>query len=292
MLKKLLFVTALSSLLVGQAFTCTIDGKEGLLPENNEWIPANTKSITNIDEAQFNEVIDSVEAVYAPIVSAMGGKLNVERNWDDGTVNAYASRSGGKWNVAMFGGLARHTAITPDGFALVVCHEVGHHIGGAPKKASFFSTWASNEGQADYFATLKCLRRVFRNDNNTEIVSKMNIPQAVVQACSEQFNNLEDQVLCQRGSMAGHSTASLFQALRNQTDAPKFDTPDSKIVSKTDDAHPATQCRLDTYFAGATCDLLDSQDVDQKDEEAGTCYRANGDKVGVRPLCWFKPKNS
>jgi len=291
MLKKLLVVSALSSLVLGQAFACTIDGQEGILPENNLWISANTKSVTNLDEAKFNEVIDSVEAVYAPIISSMGGKLNVERNWDDGTVNAYAHRRGGKWNVAMFGGLARHATITPDGFALVVCHEVGHHIGGAPKKASWMSSWASNEGQADYFSTLKCLRKVFKNDNNKEIVANLNVPKAVTNTCEAQFNNAEDQAICARGAMAGFSTASLFQALRNQTEAPKFDTPDSKVVSKTDDAHPATQCRLDTYFAGAACDLLDSQDVDQKDEEAGTCYRKNGDTTGVRPLCWFAPRS-
>ena len=84
----------------------------------------------------FNAVIDSVETIYAPIVAEYGGRLKVERKWDDGTANAYAQRSGSTYKVSMFGGLARHETITPDGFALVVCHEIGHHIGGAPKKAS------------------------------------------------------------------------------------------------------------------------------------------------------------
>jgi Zn-dependent protease with chaperone function len=54
----------------------------------------------------------------------------------------------------MFGGLARDPLVTKDGFSAVICHEIGHHIAGAPRKG--FS-WASNEGQADYFATTKCL---------------------------------------------------------------------------------------------------------------------------------------
>ncbi len=292
MFKKIMLTTAISSILAVPAFTCTIDGKEGLLPENNEWISTDAKSMvnSNLDEVKFNEVIDSVLAVYDPIVSSMGGKLKVERNWEDGTVNAYASRRGGTWNVAMFGGLARHQAITPDGFALVVCHELGHHIGGAPKKKSWMSSWASNEGQSDYFATLKCLRKTFRNDNNIEIMAKVQVPAAVVSTCATQFNNADDQALCQRGAMAGMSTARLFQELRKQPESPKFTTPDSKVVSKTDDAHPGTQCRLDTYFAGAICAELDADDVHQSNEDEGVCYRANGDKTGVRPLCWFAAK--
>ena len=34
----------------------------------------------------------------------------------------------------MFGGLAGHETITTDAFALVACHELGHHIGGAQRK--------------------------------------------------------------------------------------------------------------------------------------------------------------
>tara|TARA_Y100000768_G_scaffold250488_1_gene190271 strand:- start:4770 stop:5618 length:849 start_codon:yes stop_codon:yes gene_type:complete len=276
------------------AMACTVDGSEGFLPENNEWISTTSKSKNmTMDEATFNAVIDKVEAIYEPIISSMGATLNIQRNWEDGTVNAYASRSGDTWNVAMFGGLARHATITPDGFALVVCHEVGHHIGGAPKKASWFGNrWASNEGQADYFATLKCLRKAFRSENNAAIVAELNVPQEVKDSCSAQFSDADEQLICQRGAMAGMSTAKLFQDLRRQTTAPEFATPDSNVVSKTNDAHPDTQCRLDTYYQGALCSLSDALDVDQEDESVGVCYRASGDTEGVRPLCWFKPANS
>ena len=290
MLKKLYLLTALS-LTANTAFPCTQDGSEGIVPENDMWISTTDKGISTIDEAEFNAVIDKVVAIYEPIISQMGGKLNVERNWNDGTVNAYASRRGGTWNVAMFGGLARHNTITSDGFALVVCHELGHHIGGAPKKASFWSTWASNEGQADYFSTAKCLRRVFRAEaNSAQVVAEMNVPKVVIDTCSEQFTSQEDQLICQRGAMAGLSTAKLFQALRNQTTAPDFTTPDANVVSRTNDNHPATQCRLDTYYSGALCSVDELVDVDQADEAVGVCYASAGDTVGLRPKCWFSAK--
>ncbi|MDP7321663.1 MAG: hypothetical protein QF441_13710 [Bacteriovoracaceae bacterium] len=290
MIRKIMATGVMIASVTG--FACTIDGKQGLLPENDMWISTTAKMSNNMTEERFNAVIDKVVKVYEPIISSMGANLKVSRKWEDGTVNAYASRSGSTWNVAMFGGLARHKAITEDGFALVVCHEIGHHIGGAPKKSTWFgTTWATNEGQADYFATLKCLRKAFRNENNAAIVKAMDVPAEVVNKCAEQFSEEADQLLCQRGSMAGLSTAKLFQDLRSSSKEPSFSTPDTKVVSRTDHNHPAYQCRLDTYFAGATCEINDSIDVDNEDEAVGVCYRDSGDTEGVRPLCWFKPEN-
>ncbi|MCT4640746.1 MAG: hypothetical protein N4A33_00510 [Bacteriovoracaceae bacterium] len=294
-MKKLISTIAMSILIAANSFACNDLGTEGFLPNNSLKIPADAKSMmdANLDEKEFNAVIDKVIKIYEPIISTMGGELVVERKWEDGTVNAYAQQIGSTWKVSMFGGLARHEAITSDGFALVVCHEIGHHIGGAPKKKSWWSSsWASNEGQADYFATLKCLRRTFRSEDNAAIMAKVNVPKTVVDTCAEQFSSQEDRLICQRGSMAGMSTAKLFQALRSQTTPPDFNTPDANVVTTTNDKHPATQCRLDTYYTGALCQIDELTDVDQKEEATGTCYRATGDTVGVRPLCWFTPKKS
>ena len=60
-------------------------------------------------------------------------------------------------------------------------------------------------------------------------------------------------------------------------------------MSKTDHNHPASQCRLDTYFAGALCNADHYQDVDDSDAEIGTCVRSEEMVLGVRPLCWYKP---
>jgi hypothetical protein len=272
------------------SIACTIDGQEGFVPENNLKISAFTKRVGGITEDQFNSVIDKYEALYSPIVKSFGGDLLIERKWTDATVNAYAQQLGTTWKVSMFGGLARHETITEDGFALVVCHELGHHIGGAPRKVSPWSSpWASNEGQSDYFATLKCLRRGWERDNNEEIVRAMNVPETLQKACSAQHIWNQDYYTCIRGGMAGLSVAKLFQALRNSTVEPKFDTPDAKVVTKTDDNHPATQCRLDTYFQGSLCGISFHEDVSSSSEVNGTCHGTTGHSKGLRPLCWFKP---
>lgn len=271
-------------------FACDEDGKTGFLPENDLKIGVFDKSRNNMTEARFNEIIDRVDAVYAPVVKAAGGKLKWSRDWKNATVNASAQRTfWGTWKVNMYGGLARHPLTTDDGFALVVCHELGHHLGGAPQVGGFLMKWASNEGQSDYFATLKCFRRVFGNDDNQAIVAKMDVPQTVQTKCEEKFTLADDVALCVRSAMGGKSLAALLGSLNGSSNV-NFDTPDTSSVRKTNNAHPAAQCRLDTYFQGALCDKRVSEDVSNKDPAAGTCTREEGYEEGVRPLCWYAPE--
>ena len=289
-MKCMMHTLCLSAVLAAlPVFACTIDGVEGFVPENDLKISVNAKRFGGISEEKFNGIISQIEEIYSPLVAQEGGNLKVVRLWKDETVNAYAQQSGKEWKVSMFGGLARHDTITEDGFALVVCHEIGHHIGGAPRKISPYSSpWASNEGQADYFSTLKCLRRAWMNDNNEEIISKMEIPAALDAACSKQWLWNQDRALCIRNGMAGDSVARLFAALRKQEPA-KFETPDAAVVKKTNDNHPAFQCRLDTYLQGSLCEVSFNENVDAKSEVTGTCHGTLGHNIGKRPVCWFKP---
>lgn len=288
---KVWHLLALVTLLITAAplFACDEQGKTGIVEENSLYIPVGAKSASNVTQEDFNRILDRVYEIYSPIVGELGYKLNIERNWDDGTVNAYAYQDGEFYNIAMFGGLARHETITQDAFALVACHEMGHHLGGAPKKRGWnSSSWASNEGQADYWGTMKCLRKYMEKDNNIEIVSKMFIDPEAAKVCRAQFNNADDIAMCDRGSMAGLSLGNLFKALRSLTIPLKFSTPDQNIVKQTDDNHPAPQCRLDTYFAGATCGASAYSEVSDTDPKLGVCYQGR-EVVGNRPLCWFKP---
>jgi hypothetical protein len=260
--------------------------EDGFLPENKMKIAVGSLDAKGITQMQFNKVMDRLEAIYAPEIKARGGKLVLKRLWDDPTVNASAQRSGNDYILNMYGGLARHEAITQDGMALVVCHELGHQIGGAPKYGD--ADWASNEGQADYFANLKCLRRMFTGEGAsfTRVKGDDAGPKA---ACEKSFKSATDRALCVRGSMAGMSVTTLFRILRNQTVLPRFDTPDQTVVTETYDGHPDTQCRLDTYFAGSVCARAVGDQVDETNPAPGTCTPAGGQTAGFRPLCWYKP---
>jgi hypothetical protein len=286
-MKVLALVVALT--VSGWTLACSQDGKTGFLPENNMYIPVGTKAVNGgLTQAQFNSVINKVEKIYAPVVANMGGKLVIERLWADGNVNAYAKRETGReWGVEMYGGLARHATVTQDGFALVLCHELGHHIGGAPKKRRVGGTWASSEGQSDYFATLKCLRQVFLNDDNAAVVKKLVAPAFLTAACKKSFSQV-DADICIRSAMAGASVAALFASMDHSKGA-NFNTPDTATVAQSFDGHPATQCRLDTFFQGAICTVGFNEDVSQRDEVQGTCHGSTGHRTGLRPRCWHKP---
>jgi hypothetical protein len=169
-------------------------------------------------------------------------------------------------------------------------------MGGFPKYPGMFGgSWASNEGQSDYFATMKCFRRVIENDDNISIVSKMDVPVEVSRGCQLGFRSAKEIAICKRSAMTGRVLAVLLYHLGRGSNTsspvvtPDFDTPATTQVTATNDKHPQAQCRLDTYFAGAICGV--SKDIEFSDREGvkGACNQEKGDAFGFRPRCWYKP---
>ncbi len=264
------------------------------LPENDRYIGVNDKKASrNMTEEVFNSVIARIEKIYSPIIKSRGKVLNISGNWDDGTVNAYASQSGRTWSINLFGGLARHQETTPDSFAMVVCHEMGHHIGGLPKKTSWFGPmWASSEGQADYYSSAKCVKRYFAEDNNVAIVAEMKIDPIADAKCNQVFSGPEEVAMCKRAAMAGLGLGKLFEDLLDLAAPILFSTPDNTVVTQTNTAgYPGIQCRFDTYFAGALCDQDFSVDPDDDSVNGSFCATSENYILGVRPTCWYRPSS-
>ncbi len=271
------------------ALACTEPG-EGFLPPNNLRFPVGKQ--TGLSEEQYHVAIDKVLKVYTPIARKYGAKIVMERKWESETVNAgtYREDEGRKWVINLYGGFARHPFITQDGYMLVVCHEIGHHIGGAPKKSypERGKIWASTEGQSDYFATLKCLRKVYRQDNNIEIVSQLDVPENIQKECANSFSSAGEVALCVRTSLAGLSVAKVNADGRGLP-VPDLEVTDNTIVDSTTNNHPVPQCRLNTYYQGSICEIPSTRSVSQIDEVRATCHPKRGHTRGLRPECWFKP---
>lgn len=274
-----------------------VDFSETFLPENNLYLQDNIKAPTNITEQDFRDVIAKANAVYQPLIKAFGGTLQINPRWTDSTVNANATQFGSTWQVNMYGGLARRPEVTPDGFAMVLCHEIGHHVAGFP----FSSSWAANEGQSDYFATHQCAQAIWKDDTAQNAKARELAPAIVKAKCDDQYQTQDAQNLCYRTMLAGKSLGDLLAALGSDT--VKYNTPDTKQVSRTNNNHPAAQCRLDTYMAGALCTQTPEDSVipgkrsgrgrnDSRAEEESAkyyCTESNQFTVGLRPRCWFKP---
>lgn len=278
-------LAALAVVPASVAMACSSDGQHGIFPKNNAYIPVSNSATHSAIKEEFDNANAKMLALYAPVFKAQGRELKIIADWEDGTVNAYADRKGNVSEVHMFGGLARHKKVTADGYLLVICHETGHHIGGAPKKGS---SWATNEGGSDYWATLKCAREVWKDEDNASKVAAMEIPQSVTDGCQKAFDSASDIAICKRAAMGGKSLADTLGALGRSGDT-DFGKPDPAVVRSTDHSHPAAQCRLDTYFAGAVCNKSKDSTGSDTDPTAGACAQENGETLGIRPLCWYAP---
>ncbi len=273
--------------LVSPVYPCSMDGTQGLLPANQLSYKA-IPGAAGIGYSQFQKVIDHIEKVYAPIFSKMSPRLTIQRNWHSETVNAFASLSYSWRLIDIHGGLARHPLMTEDGFALVVCHEVGHHLGGFPAPVVLSHAALSSEGQADYFSTLKCLRRYFLRDDNQKIVKNLAAPEKLIENCQESFRDKEDAAICVRSALAGLDFAKVSASLRG-SDFPTLMTPEKRIALVTDHDYPSPQCRLDTFVQGAICPVAMQEDNSETDETGGVCHAFNNHTKGMRPACWFAP---
>jgi hypothetical protein len=223
----------------------------------------------SMTESRFNQIIDEVSNSNrnALLISSPKGSV-FQRDWSQDKMNGHASNIHGQAQIVLKGGVARHQAMTEDGFRAYICHEVGHVAGGPPQRKTGLAIYhnLSVECQADFYATSQCLRRVFAKNDNISIVAKMNVPPSVAAKCALAHSTPEKKALCIRSAMAGFSFINAFQTQRNeagehQEKAIDFSTPDSSKVAATLESYPSRQCRLDTLFQGAL--------------------------GGERPACWY-----
>jgi len=272
------------------------EGARSFMPPNDLGREDFLEADGGISQAQFNAVVDRVEKFYKPLVKqTFGAKLTINRRWTDNTVNADASQpSDTNWQVNMYGGLARRPEVTEDGFAMVLCHEVGHHLGGFP----FVQDWAADEGQSDTFATGACAFEIFADSPALSLRATIALPEKQKGLCDKHHSEQNGRDICYRSMVAGKSLADLLAAL-GRTKA-NFETPDTTVVDTTAHSHPNAQCRLDTYLASALCGpskwdnkLIPGKSFSDRDsleaQQEAFKHSCEGDPETQRPRCWFAP---
>lgn len=256
-------------------------------PLNSMSIGVENKSLDGLSERDFNQILDLVQTIMGPeIKKRLNKNLIIDRKWSESTVDAYATRDDANNPVVvMNGGLARHPQMTKDGFLLLVCHELGHHLGGAPKILrgnSGLRSWSSAEGQADYFATSKCLPKFFHTgveDKKFDYDLDANNLKLALSKCRDN--------VCARIALSGLAVSQVFASMVKGTPGPSLLLNDLTKVDQTLYKHPNPQCRLDTYLSGANCDVGIEIPFDLNDPQIGACLKDQGS----RPMCWFREKD-
>lgn len=243
---------------------------------------------SNISKKDFNKIIDSVKKVYQPIFKRGQMNFKIESNWEDKQVNAFAGVRGQDRYILIYGGYARHKLMTKDAFLSVVCHEIGHHLGGFPRKQN--SPWSSSEGQADYFSTLKCMKEVLRQDaDNQTLALNLSLPEDVKKNCRFQHARDNDYYICLRSAQAAEDHGRVIADLTDNAEVSLL-TPSTEVRATTNLQHPSPQCRVDTKYQGALCNVPTSISLDGSDETKGACHLNNYHILGNRPGCWFVHK--
>ncbi|MDP7321620.1 MAG: hypothetical protein QF441_13495 [Bacteriovoracaceae bacterium] len=256
------------------------------LPENNLRIEK-SKTLDSDEEIKqrFMPLATTIASLYQEQIAAQQATLQIKFDLKSSKVNAYATRKGPDqklWQVVFLGGMLRHKNISNNIFISIMCHELGHHLSGGPFKKS---SWVSVEGQADYFTTQNCLKKVLQHTNLIEISNQTH--RFVENKCQQEYSNLVDQQYCINTSLVAQDVADFIIKLRQtrrgrREKTPKIEHRDKTIVHSLKEDHPKAQCRLDTMFEGALCNKDYSWSMHN-------CPFTKQFYRGSRPQCWYYP---
>jgi hypothetical protein len=265
----------------------------GIMQANDLEIPVDVKS-THLAQEQVSTIIEDFKTVYGPIVKDQIGKeLKFELNWQDVSVNMYATRD--EQNnpiVKIMGGMARHPLMTTDALYSIICHEIGHFLGGAPKQLrgqTTMKSWSSAEGQADYYANARCTKLMLKSNRNKNIKSELRN-----HSHYEEANNICHQdEFCIRMSLASVDLAKIYDSIRpsgRKLSLIKKDESQTHIPILN---HPNAQCRLDTMIAAQLCPVADSLIFNDENPQTGACSASGSETEAkfTRPKCWY-PESS
>jgi len=263
-------------------------------PDSELRFSPNEKS-NDVSKSDYLRVQKRLKAAFDPFLEKHYGKtLKFTDSWDEEKVNGYCTRDMEDNPVInVYGGMARHQEMTLDGLYLIYCHELGHYLGGAPKAFRGRSSkrgWSSAEGQSDYFATSKCLKKIFDDHDKNKKAIRF-AEQALLDKAKKRCKDQKDYY-CLRAAMASVSVAKVFHSLKSYQKFPEIDDKDGTIVRRTKYVHPKAQCRLDTFLNGANCEYDLSSPFDDIDPRVGACVFSTDkedSKESSRPHCWYRP---
>ncbi|MBL7544081.1 MAG: hypothetical protein JNL11_09700 [Bdellovibrionaceae bacterium] len=157
--------------------------------------------------------------------------------------------------ITLVGGLLKLPNFDMDAAVLVLCHELGHGLGGEPFKSlnepDSDTYLSSTEGQADYFATQECLPKLWK----VLPASVQDYFPAAETKCRSQFTpGTETHSICLRSFAAMRGFLQIHQ--NNQpmflsADFQSHDPYTATEINRGSRYYPSAQCRLDTLMAGA-----------------------------------------
>ncbi len=269
-----------------------------ILPSNRKRDSQTTYpyDINDVDEESFSYIIDTISGLYARAFADHEKQLVVKRQWREQREGAVSwlmeeyDREEEQINqireIELDGGLARHPMLNRDAYAMVICHEIGHHLGGAPRALGY-----SSEGQADYFAATKCMKLYLKVTRYPQHQTEA-VPEDLEASCVANYRNADERSVCRRNILAG-LTLSRWFAYAREMEPTELTARDTRQRPTTlIHGYPGPQCRLDTFIAGALCPVDENAPFSDNSSRTGACSRGAGYDEEARPRCWFRMENT
>lgn len=242
----------------------------------------------SVDKADYLKITNALSSLYSQKIADQGGRLKFVLSETDGVPNAYAAkRSEGNWEITVISSFLSLSHQTPPTLGIILCHEIGHFLGGKPyvvgkQMTAAVRAWApkkmSVEGQADYFATSECIKSLEKKLPDLFVNNKglLNLPSA--QECQRSYTNEKEIKVCNEILTASYQTILVYQQILDQLQIPstffaKLENSSSERTLDYVGEYPELDCRYETFIKGTLCSSLNVNECD--------------DSKWARPACWF-----
>lgn len=227
------------------------------IPMNNQRKVSlkNAREIDNKKHETIEKLMKSFENHFSPLVERQGGKLYLVLNWESERVIAEALRPvPTDWEIVLHGGATRIEELGTAEISLILCHELGHHLGGKPTAAR--DGWSACEGQADYWSSFTCIKEF------SDLLKDIVVSREALGWCEKNFSVPEKN--CGKFAQTALNVTRFYGKFQ-PSGYSNLEALDLNITSRTFFGHPSPQCRLDTLMAGYL--------------------------LKERPQCWYNPGN-
>tara|TARA_Y100000780_G_scaffold232594_1_gene268616 strand:- start:285422 stop:286054 length:633 start_codon:yes stop_codon:yes gene_type:complete len=185
--------------------------------------PSEVSINPHIKSEDFHRIPATIVSLFSKQLESKN--LQLDLRWESPYFGAGVSIKDQRINLLIFGGTTRIEGMTKGAYAALVCHEIGHILGGSPYQDFSGAEMFSREGQADFFAASVCLPKFF---------SHLGVA----------ANKINDQV----ESAGWHMFKSMMPFSTSTSEQPLIrERINLRPVSTTLRSYPSLQCRYETF---------------------------------------------
>jgi hypothetical protein len=237
------------------------------------------------------QILEDASSLYEPIARESFKKslhINIKQN---NLSYASADHDENELRVTINSGLLDSDRLTPDSLRMIVCHELGHLFGGAPRRnvpvewdgpmAQDGLSLLSSEGQADYYAAVVCFKKFISlpqspSERPTDITRAGPV---FKNKCLSSTSTPLEYNNCLRAGLAAIDFLNLVRDFPISCE--KHDSSHAKTLIR--DFYPERQCRLDTMINGTLCQRETPFVLNFHNPDLNDC----GTHSTKRPACWY-----